>query len=262
MRVASAFIAVVVAGSAAGPAAAANELAPTGTLRATYIATNPVQAVIDPASGEARGPAAELARELARRLGVPVHISGAQGVPGVIASVKNGDADIGFVAFDPVRAAEVDFSQPYALAQNTYVVLEGSPLRSVDEVDRAGTRIGVATRDAGDLFLTRNLKAAELVRNPGGNLDVAVAKLKAGEIDAYAANRQRLSELVTRVPGLKLLPDNFYGVEQAIIVTKGHPGRADIDRFLDEARASGLIAGAIARAGLAGVDVAPPREAR
>jgi len=263
MRAALAFVAALVVAIGADPApAAANELAPTGTLRATFIATNPVQAVIDPASGEARGPAAELARELARQLGVPVRVSGAQGVPGVIDSVKKGEADIGFVAFDPVRAAEVDFSQPYALAQNTYVVLDGSPLRSVSEIDRAGARIGVATRDAGDLFLTRNLKAAELVRNPGGNLDVAVAKLKAGEIDAYAANRQRLSELVARVPGLRLLPDNFYGVEQAIIVPKGHPGRAAIDRLIDEARASGLIAGAIARAGLVGVDVAPPREAR
>ena len=264
MRVALAFVAAIVAAIAAAPAspAAEHELAPTGTLRATFIATNPVQAVIDPTSGEARGPAAELARELARRLGVPVRISGAQGVPGVIESVKNGQADIGFVAFDPVRAAEVDFSQTYALAWNTYVVLDLSPIRSGAEIDRAGIRIGVGARDAGDLFLTRNLKEAELVRNQGGNLDVAVAKLKAGEIDAYAANRQRLSELVARVPGLRLLPDNFYGVEQAIIVTKGHPGRTAIDRFLDEARASGLIAGAIARAGLVGVDVAPPREAR
>src|SRR5262245_1847572 len=82
-------------------AAAANDLAPTGTLRATFIATNPVQAVTDPATGEVRGPAAELTRELARRLGVPFRIGGAQGVPGVIDSVKKGEADIGFVAFDP-----------------------------------------------------------------------------------------------------------------------------------------------------------------
>jgi polar amino acid transport system substrate-binding protein len=243
-------------------AAPANDLVPTGTLRATFIASNPVQAVTDPATGEARGPAAELTRELARRLGVPFKITGAQGVPGVIDSVKKGEADIGFVAFDPVRAAEVDFSQTYALAQNSYVVLDHSPIRSVSDVDRPGIRIGVAARDAGDLFLTRTLKQAELARNPGGNLDVAVAKLNAGEIDAYAANRQRLSELAARVPGLRLLPDNFYGVEQAIIVAKGSVGLATIDRLIDESRASGLIAAAIARVGLVGVDVAPPREAR
>jgi polar amino acid transport system substrate-binding protein len=240
----------------------ADELAPTGTLRATFIATNPVQAVTDAQTGEVRGPAAELTRELARRLGVPFTITGAQGPTGVIESIKTGKADIGFLAFDPQRAVEVDFSQAYSLAQNTYVVLDGSPIRSAADIDRPGIRIGATTRDAGELFLTRTLKAAELVRNPGGNLEVAVRQLKAGEIDAYGTNRQRLSELVARTPGLRLLPDNFYGVEQAIIVAKGNPGLPRIDRFLDEARASGLIAAAIARSGLVGLDVAPPREAR
>jgi polar amino acid transport system substrate-binding protein len=240
----------------------ADELAPTGTLRATFIATNPVQAVTDAQTGEVRGPAAELTRELARRLGVPFTITGAQGPNGVIESIKTGKADIGFLAFDPQRAVEVDFSQAYSLAQNTYVVLDGSPIRSAADIDRPGIRIGATTRDAGELFLTRTLKAAELVRNPGGNLEVAVRQLKAGEIDAYGTNRQRLSELVARTPGLRLLPDNFYGVEQAIIVAKGNPGLPRIDRFLDEARASGLIAAAIARSGLVGLDVAPPREAR
>src|SRR5262245_29493660 len=97
----------------------ANELLPTGTLRATYIASNTAQAFVDPQTNEVRGPAAELARELAKRLGVPFTIKGVTGVPGVLASVKGGEADIGFVAYDPVRASEVDFSQTYALAQNT-----------------------------------------------------------------------------------------------------------------------------------------------
>jgi polar amino acid transport system substrate-binding protein len=239
--------------------AGANDLARTGTLRASFIATNPVQAVTDRETGEVRGPAAELTRELARRLGMPFRISGAQGVTGVLDSVKKGEADIGFLAFDAERAREVDFSQTYSLAQNTYVVLEGSPLRAVAEMDRPGIRIGVAARDAGDLFLTRNLKNAELKRSPGGNTDVFLKQLPDGEIDAYAANRQRLSELVARVSGLRLMPDNFYGVEQSIIVPKGNPGLVTINRMLDEARASGLIATAIARAGLVGVDVAPPR---
>jgi polar amino acid transport system substrate-binding protein len=242
--------------------ATADELSPTGRLRATFIGTNPVQAVTDAQTGEVRGPAAELTRELAQRLGVPFTIAGAQGVAGVLESVKTGTADIGFLAFDPQRAVEVDFSQPYALAQNTYVVVESSPLRSVADIDRPGTRIGATARDAGELFLTRTLKHAELMRNPGGNLEVAVRQLKAGEIDAYATNRQRLAELVARTPGLRLLPDNFYAVEQSIIVAKGNPGLPRIDGMIDEARASGLIAAAIARAGLAGVDVAPRREAR
>lgn len=233
-------------------------LAPTGMLRATYIATNPVQAFIDPATREVRGPAAEIARELGRRAGVPVTITGAKGVEGVLDSVRDGTADIGFLAYDEKRAALVDFSQTYALAQNTYMVAEHSPIKSVTDVDRAGVRIGVGARDAGDYFLTRTLKHAELKRNEGGISDALVQALLAGELDAYAGNRMRLHEVTQRTPGVRLVPDNFYGVEQSVVVPKGDAARlAIVNRFLDEARASGLIAGAIARAGLVGVDVAP-----
>src|SRR5947209_677812 len=178
----------------------ARDLAPSGTLRATYIATNPVQAFVDPATKEIRGPAAALARELARRAGVPVTITGARGVEGVIESVKNGEADIGFVAFDRVRAAQVDFSQNYALAQNTYIVPENSPIRSVADVDRAGVRVGVGARDAGDYFLTRTLKHAELKRNEGGIGEAAVKLLLDGALEAYAGNRMRLHAIAQKTP--------------------------------------------------------------
>ena len=237
----------------------AKELAPTGTLRAAYIATNPLQAFIDPATKVARGPAADLARELARRAGVPAAVTGARGVQGVIDAVKSGAADIGFVAFDPVRAEQVDFSENYALAQNTYLVVENSPIKSVADVDRAGVRIGVGARDAGDYFLTRTLKAATLTRNEGGVGDAIVKSLLAGELDAYAGNRMRLHAAAQKTPGLRFVPDNFYGVEQAVIVPKGEAARlAIINRFIDDARASGFIAHSIVRAGLVGVDVAPP----
>ena len=244
----------------AGHAALANDLAPTGTLRATYIATNPVQAFVDPATKEVRGPAAELTRALAARTGIPFTIKGANGVQGVIDSVKNGEADIGFVAFDPTRATQVDFTQAYSLAQNTYLVAESSPIRLVADADKAGVRIGVGARDAGDHFLTRTLKHAELKRNEGGNLEAALRQLAAGEIDAYAGNRMRLHGAVQKTPGLRLVADNFYGVEQSVIVPKGNAARlAIVEKFLEEARVSGLIAESIARAGLVGVDVAPPK---
>jgi polar amino acid transport system substrate-binding protein len=237
----------------------ARELSPTGTLRAVYIATNPVQAFVDPVTKEVRGPAADIARELAMRANVPVSVTGARGVDGVIDAVKSGAADIGFVAFDPVRAEQVDFSQNYALAQNTYLVRAESPIASVADVDRPGVRIGVGARDAGDYFLTRTLQAATLVRNEGGVGTAAIKALLAGEIDAYAGNRMRLHEAAQKTPGLRLTPDNFYGVEQAVIVPKGESARlAILNRFIDEARASGFIAGSIARARLVGVDVAPP----
>jgi polar amino acid transport system substrate-binding protein len=176
----------------------------------------------------------------------------------VIESLKSGAADIGFVAFDPVRAAEVDFAQAYSLVQNAYAVPEGSAIRASADVDRPGIRVGVGERDAADFFLTRTLKHAELKRNAAGSTDAAIKMLTAGEVDAYGGNRQRMSEAVAKTPGLRLLPDSFYGVEQAIIVRKGEAARlAIINRFIDEARSSGLIAAAIARAGLVGVDVAP-----
>lgn len=251
-------IAALMLGAPAFPAAA-NDLAPTGTLRATFIDTNSAQAKTDPKTGEVSGPAADLTRALAQQLGVPFSLKPARGVAGVMESVKKGEADIGFVAFDPVRATEVDFSQTYVLAQNTYLVPADSPIRVVADVDKPGIRVGVGARDAGDYFLTRTLKHATIKRNEAGTTDVALAWLKAGEVDVYAGNRQRMSEAVARVPGLRLTPDNFYGVEQCIAVAKGGAAKlAIVNRFLDEARASGAIAAAIARAGLVGVDVAPP----
>ena len=245
----------------AAVAAHANDLVPTGTLRATYIATNPVQASIDPATKETRGPGAEIARALSRKFGVPLDIKGARGPAGVIDSVKQKQADIGFLAYDALRAAEVDFSQTYSLAQNSYLVLDGSPLRSVDEMDPPGHRTGVADRDAGDLFLTRTLKSAELRSITGSDIEIALKQLKSGEIHAYGTNRQRLTGVAAKTPGVSIVSGNFYGVEQSVIVANGNKALlAAVDTLLDEARSSGLIAAAIVRARLSGVDVAPPRD--
>jgi polar amino acid transport system substrate-binding protein len=240
--------------------ACADGRVPAGTLRAAYIATNPVQASVDPASGELRGPGAAVAREIARRLGAPVTITGVANPAAVIDSVRKGEADIGFVAFDPQRAADVDFAQVYALAQNTYLVREDSSLKTVADVDRAGVKVGVTARDTADLVLTRGLKAAELRRNTTGTIDTALAWLADGTVDAYGTNRQRLTDLAARHPGYRLLPDNFYGVEQSVIVAKGNAALLDaVNAAIDEAKRSGLIARSVEQAGLAGVDVAPPR---
>jgi len=233
---------------------------PAGNLRATFIATNPVQGIVDSKSGEVRGPAADLNFELGKQLGLPVKVTPSNGVQGVLQAVKNGEADIGFLAFDPGRAAEVDYSQIYSLAQNTYMVLENSPLKSVAEIDRAGTRIGTTEGDTGDLYLTRTLKNVTFKRTKG-DMEQALKMLRDREIDAYGTNRQRLMELTRTNPGIRLLPDNFYGVPQAIIVKKGNTALLQAaDRMLDEARKSGLIAASIKNVGLVGVDVAPARE--
>ena len=184
----------------AWPALAA-EPAPGGVLRAVFLQGNPVQGRVD-AAGVASGPAAELTQALARRHNLPATVTGVPGVRAVIDTVKSGAAEIGFLAFDRERAAEVDFSQAYSLAHNTYLVPEDSKLRSVADVDRDGIRIGVGQGDAGDLYLRRTLKNARLVPNPGGSLDTALRQLAGGEIEAYAANRQRLAEAVAQVAGM------------------------------------------------------------
>jgi polar amino acid transport system substrate-binding protein len=228
-------------------------------LRATFISTNPVQGIVDAKTGEVRGPAMDLSRELARRFGVEFKVTPANGVQGVLAAVKSGEADIGFLAFDPGRAAEVDYSQIYSLAQNTFMVLENSALKSAADIDRPGVIIGTTEGDTGDLFLTRTLKNAQFKRTKG-DMDMALRMLKSGEIHAYGTNRQRLYELQQRNPGLRLLPDNFYGVPQAIVVKKGNTALlALVDKMLDDARSTGLIASSIKNVGLIGVDVAPPR---
>jgi polar amino acid transport system substrate-binding protein len=247
----------LVAALAGACPATASELAPTGTLRAAFIGSNPVQGRVD-ASGEAHGPVADLTRALAQRLGVPFNIAPAQSAAAVIEAVKSRNADIGFVAFDPTRAQQVDFSQPYLLAHNSYIVRNDSSFTASQDLDRPNVRIGVGERDAGDLYLTRTLKSAQLSRRPSAEIATGIKMLVAGELDAYAANRTRLIEIAAREPALRVLPDNFFSVGQAIVVAKGNAaGLALVDRFVAEARASGLIQSAIERSGLKGVDVAP-----
>jgi polar amino acid transport system substrate-binding protein len=244
-------------------AAGADSLAPTGTLRVAFLAGNPVQGRVDAATGAITGPVADLTQELARRLGVPFRIVPSQGVRAVLDSVENHAADIGFLAFDATRANEVDFSQPYALAYNSYIVPAGSSLRSAKDIDRAGVRVAAAKGDSGELYLMRTLKQAELKSIAGLNPDTARKMLLAGEIDAYAANRQRLAEMAARFPGLRLLPDNFFAVQQSLIVAKGNATAVRLlNQFIDTARSSGFLRDMIGRAGLNGVEVASAAKTR
>jgi len=240
--------------------ARAAELAPTGTLRATFLGGNPVQGRVDPKTGAISGPIADITRELARRLGVGFQITPSSGVRGVLDAVKAHTADIGFLAFDATRAVEVDFSQPYSLGWNSYLVRDDSPIRGAAELDRTGIRIGAPKGDSGELYLSRTLKQAELKSSPGMTVDDAQKMLAASEIDAFATNRQRLVEAAARLPNVRVLPDNFFAVEQSIIVDKGDPARVEeLNRLIDELRTSGFLKAAIDRAKLSGVDVAPAR---
>ncbi len=236
---------------------AGQAIAATGMLRAAYLTTNPAHAVTD-ASGELRGVAIDVARELARRFGLEVAFVGAQTPRAVIEAVSTGNADIGFVAYNPERVGPVEFSRPYLLVQQTFLVPEISPISSVADIDRPGHRIGATAGDSIALYLGRTLTQAHLVALDGPGPDEVVRMLRDGRLDAWGANRQRLTEGFRHADGLLLLPDDLYGVEQTIVVPKGRlDALSAIDRFIDDARRSGVIQTAIDRSGVIGIAVAP-----
>jgi polar amino acid transport system substrate-binding protein len=233
-------------------------VAPTGTLRAAYLSSNPAQAIPDAATGGVRGPAIDLSRELARRLGVQVTTNGLSSPQNVIDAVQAGQADIGFVAYNPERAGPVAFSQPYMLVQQTFLVRADSSIRSVTQIDRPNQKIGGGRGDSIALYLGRNLKQAQLVELTESPAN-AVQMVLDGKLDAFGANRQRLTDLMRNSSGLRLLPDDLYGVEQTIIVPNRNPEALKIvNEFLDDVRKSGLLLESIQRSGAIGVAVAPP----
>jgi polar amino acid transport system substrate-binding protein len=238
-------------------AAAANDVAPGGTLRAVYLGGNAAQAVQDRTTGAIRGASADLARELGKRIGVPVEIKPVANPQAVIDTVSAGQADIGFVAYEPSRAGTVDFSQTYMLVQQSFLVLDDSPIRAIADVDRAGQKIAGTRNDSITLFLKRKLKAATLLETENNPAEIK-RMLAAKEIDAFGANRQRLTTLTKETPGTRIIPGSLFGVPQTIIVPKGRAeALAAINRFIDDARASGFLRDAIAASGVVGIEAAP-----
>jgi polar amino acid transport system substrate-binding protein len=256
MRILIAF-ALIMAFGASREAVAANDLAPGGTLRAVYLATNPAQAVKDPATGEVRGASADLARELAKRHDMPVQLIPSANPATVIEAVTKGEADIGFVAFAPERVGTVEFSQVYMLVQQSFIVPETSRIKSVKDIDAAGLRISGGVGDSVTLYMKRKLKQAILVETDNTPAD-AKKKFAANEIGAFGANRQRLTTMLKDMPGYRLLPDSLFGVTQTIIVPKGKAEvLASVNRFIDDVRASGFLQSAIDKSGIVGLSAAP-----
>jgi polar amino acid transport system substrate-binding protein len=248
---------MIAAGLAGGPSAMAGEVAPGGTLRAAYLGTNPAQAMRDPATGEVRGVAYDLARELARRNNVPLEFKPIAGPPAVIEAVKSGEADIGFVAYEATRLGTVEFSQTYMLVRQSFLVLDGSPIKAIADIDRAGQKIAGTINDSITLCMKRILKQATLVELENNPAELSKA-LTARSIDALGANRQRLTTLAAATPGTRLLPDDLFNVPQNIVVPKERPAAlAAVNALIDELRASGALQSAIAQGGAIGVAVAP-----
>ncbi len=233
-----------------------SEMAPSGKLRAAINFGNPILAVKDTATGGPRGVSVDLSRELARRLGVSVELVTFTAAGLVVDAVKSGAVDVGFVAIDPVRGADIGQTPPYVIIEGAYLVREGSPIRSNSEVDRPGNRIVVGGASAYDLFLIRELKAATLVRAPTSPLvtDMLVAQ----NMEVAAGVKQQLQADAKRIPGLRLLDGRFMVINQAMGLPKGRDAAPKyLTAFVEDMKASGFVAQALARHGIEGAAVAP-----
>lgn len=232
------------------------DLAPTGKLRAAINYGNFILATKDPATGESRGVAIDLARELAQRLGVPVEIVAYDSVAVMVDAAKTNAWDIAFLGSDPARETVISFTAAYLEIEATYLVPGPSPLRTAGEVDRAGVRVAAPARANYELFLKRNLARAELVSTDSAG--AAFEMLKTGKVEALAGLKQALIGLVDKFPGSRMVDGRFMAVQQSIGVPKGRDaGLGYLRSVVEDTKASGLVARAIERTGARGVSVAP-----
>jgi polar amino acid transport system substrate-binding protein len=244
------------AAAAQVPPDALKELAPTGKLRAAINYGNGVLAQKGPA-GEPRGVSADLSRELARRLGVPLEFVTFAAAGKAFEAAKENKVDVLFVAIEPVRAADVEFTPPYVLIEGAYLVLKDSPLREPADADKPGIRISVGENSAYDLYLKRTLQHATLLRSAGGcckNIDL----FRAETLDAAAGVRQPLAEYAKQHPDVRVMEKAFQEIRQAMGTPKGRLAAAAYLRtFIEEMKASGFVADALKRSNQPDAQVAP-----
>jgi len=231
------------------------DLAPTGVLRAAINYGNPVLAQRD-ADGNPGGVSTELASALADELGVAIEFVTFDAAGKVFAALPDSIWDLAFLAIEPVRSAEIEFSHPYVIIEGTYAVPDASACKTVADLDRQGTRIAVGQGAAYDLYLSRTLTAAELVRAPTSA--AAVDWFVDQGLDAAAGVRQPLESFAALNEGYRVLPDSFTEIRQAMAVPKGRTAGAHYVRaFLDQKLRSGFVAQALRASGQADVRVGP-----
>jgi polar amino acid transport system substrate-binding protein len=232
------------------------DLAPTGVLQAAINFGNAVLAQRDEATGEARGVSIDLARELGRRLGVPVELVTFDAAGKVFEALKRGAWDIAFLAIDPARSTEIIFTAPYVIIEGTYMVRADSPLKRVAEVDRAGVRVAAGAGSAYELFLTRTLKSAQLVRRPTG-AEAFEAFMSEG-LEAMGSVRQVLLQFAKTHSGLRVMDDSFMTIKQAMGTPRPREaGAGFLSSFIEQQKRSGFVAAALQRSGQNDATVAP-----
>jgi polar amino acid transport system substrate-binding protein len=240
---------------AASSAAARSELGSTGALRAAINFGNPILATRGD-GGQPRGVSVDLAQEAGRRLGLPVELVTFTSAGSVVDAVKARTVDLAFVAIDPVRAADMEYTAPYVIIEGAYLVRSASPLQRNEDVDRPGTRVVVGRGSAYDLFLTRELKSATLVRAPTS--PEVTDQFLAQNLDVAAGVKQQLEADAKRVAGVRLLPGRFMVIQQAMGVPKGRTAaQAWLSAYIEQMKASGFVAEALQRHRIVGAAVAP-----
>jgi len=239
---------------------AVNELAPNGTLRAAINFGNPVLAYQD-AAGRPAGVSVDLALELGKRLGVPVELVPFDAAGKVTAAAKSNVWDIAFVALDPQRAQDMEQSTPYVVIEGAYLVRTESPIRDNAEVDRKGNRIVVGRGSAYDLYLTRAIKDAELVRTPSSGVVVEI--FMKDKYEVAAGVKQQLEADARKTSGVRILPGRFMVINQAMASQKGKQAGARYLRdYVEDMKASGFVAKALERHSIQGAAVAPAGDPR
>ena len=227
-------------------------LAPSGRLRVTINLGNMVLA--QGTSDAPRGVTVDLARELGRRLNVPVELTCFNAAGKAFEEFQKQKLDIVFLAIEPVRAAEIDFTAPYVIIEGVYMVPKDSPLKSVAEIDRDGVRIGVSENSAYDLFLTRTLKHAKLMRSSDG-VELFVKQ----KLEAAGGVKQMIAAYASAHPEVRLIDGRFMEIRQAMGTQKGREaGAAYLRAFVEEMKTSGFVADALKRSNQPDASVAPP----
>jgi polar amino acid transport system substrate-binding protein len=232
------------------------ELAPSGTLRVGLNYGNFLLVLKDAPDGAPRGIAPDLGRELGKRVGVPVEFVKFKQAGELADGVRDGKCDVGFLGAEPQRANEIAFTKAYLEIPVTYLVPPGSKIAALADVDREGVRIAVSARSAYDLYLSRTLKHAKLVRAEG--IDASCELFKTERLEVLAGLKPRLVSDAEKLPGSRVLDGQVTGVQQAVGVAKNREAAAQFTRqFVDDIKRSGLVAQTIEKHGVRGVTVAP-----
>ena len=232
--------------------------APTGTLRVGINLGNPVLAGLDTVTQKPKGVSIDIANEIGKRSGIPIELIPFQSAGSTVDAIKTGNIDLIFVAIDPVRGADVNYTPPYIQIEGAYMVKADSKLKVNEEVDRSGVEIVVGKGSAYDLFLTREIKNAALLR--AASSQAVIDDFMAGKGNVAAGVKQQLESDAKRYNGLRMLPGRFMVINQAIGIPKARPEFEKTTVYLSgiitDLKSSGFVANSMKRHGIEGAKVA------